>query len=230
MTSVPSTTHSLLHRSLAHGRQRGLAVAIASIVGILVFAACANPSAPSTVGSPSRPSATVTTSTSGSPSSSPVATESNPPGDIPDNQIFVAYTATGFSLRVPEGWARSTVVGGVSYTDKLNSVTITAGTAATAPTPASARTVDVPALARAVPKLSLRSITTVARPAGTAVLVMYQCDSPTDPVTGKVVRDAVERYLFWHGGHTVTLTLSGPLGADNVDPWKTVTTSLRWTA
>jgi hypothetical protein len=206
---------------------------LAASAGIVVLAACAYPSAPSTVvsaGQMSTPASTPT-ATGGALSPSPVATESNPPGDIPDNQVFVPYaSSTGFTVRVPEGWARSAVADGVSYSDKLNSVTITVTSASAAPTPASARAVDVPTLARSLPKFSLRSVTTVNRPAGPAVLITFQRDSPTDPVTGKVVRDAVERYLFWHGGHVVALTLSGPVGADNVDPWKTVTTSLRWTA
>jgi len=53
--------------------------------------------------------------------------------------------------------------------------------------------------------------------------------APPDPVTGKTVTDSVERYVFTHGGRTAVLTLSGPRGADNVDPWRIVTDSLRWT-
>ena len=48
-------------------------------------------------------------------------------------------------------------------------------------------------------------------------------------MTGKRGRDAVERYVFFHKGRDVILTLSGPVGADNVDPWKLVTDSVRWT-
>jgi hypothetical protein len=33
-----------------------------------------------------------------------------------------------------------------------------------------------------------------------------------------------------HDGREVVLTLSGPKGADNVDPWRIVTDSLRWSA
>ena len=66
-------------------------------------------------------------------------------------------------------------------------------------------------------------------PAGSAVLITYQADSAPNEVTGKVVADAVERYEFWDNGTTVVLTLSGPVGADNVDPWRTVTDSFRWT-
>jgi hypothetical protein len=48
-------------------------------------------------------------------------------------------------------------------------------------------------------------------------------------VTGKSVTDAVERYTFTKGTNIAVLTLSGPQGADNVDPWRIVTDSLRWT-
>ena len=40
----------------------------------------------------------------------------------------------------------------------------------------------------------------------------------------------MERYTFWHDGQEAVLTLSGPKGADNVDPWRIVTNSLRWQA
>jgi len=59
--------------------------------------------------------------------------------------------------------------------------------------------------------------------------VTYQADSRADPVTGKVHTNAVERYLFFRHGTEVQLTLAGPKGADNVDPWRIVTESLRWT-
>jgi len=43
-----------------------------------------------------------------------------------------------------------------------------------------------------------------------------------------VVRDAFERYTFVHGKVRVDLTLSGPTNADNVDPWRTISDSVRW--
>jgi hypothetical protein len=48
-------------------------------------------------------------------------------------------------------------------------------------------------------------------------------------VTGRSHTDAVQRYVFFHKGRDVVLTLSGPKGADNVDPYKVVTDSLRYT-
>jgi hypothetical protein len=47
-------------------------------------------------------------------------------------------------------------------------------------------------------------------------------------VTGKVYTDVVERYEFFRNGTEAIVTLSGPSGADNVDPWRTVTNSFRW--
>jgi hypothetical protein len=74
----------------------------------------------------------------------------------------------------------------------------------------------------------VQDVTTVNRKAGPAVLIRYSANSPIDPVTGKSVVDSVERYEFWRNGQEVILTLAGPQGADNVDPWRTVTDSFRW--
>src|SRR3954451_8902625 len=61
---------------------------------------------------------------SASQSPNPNAKESSPPGDIPDNQAFVAYRPPGggFSVKVPEGWSRIATGGAVTFTDKLNSI------------------------------------------------------------------------------------------------------------
>src|SRR4051794_13902149 len=59
-------------------------------------------------------------------SASASTSESSPLGDIPDNQVYVPYSPPdgSFTVTVPEGWARTDVSGGVSYTDKLNTVTV----------------------------------------------------------------------------------------------------------
>ena len=72
------------------------------------------------------------------------------------------------------------------------------------------------------------STSTVSRPAGPAVLIRYSGYSQPDPVTGKAYTDAVERYEFYRNGTEAIVTLSAPSGADNVDPWRTVTNSFRW--
>lgn len=168
--------------------------------------------------------------TTGGSGTKPAPAESNPAGDIPDDQAFVAYRPAqgGFTVEVPEGWARTTSGNAVTFTDKLNRIEITSADAASAPTPASVNSTVLPVLRGQVPKFSMGKATAVSRQAGPGVLLTYQGDSAPDAVTGKVVHDAFERYSFHHNGRQVDLTLSGPVGADNVDPWRIVTDSLRW--
>jgi hypothetical protein len=132
-----------------------------------------------------------------------------------------------YEVKVPEGWARTVTSSAVSFTDKLNTITIQTAQAA-APTPASARVGEVPKIQSVVRGFTLTDVSTVTRPAGSVILIRYTASSAPDPVTGKVYKDAAERYEFYHGGTEAILTLSGPSGADNVDPWRTVTSSFRW--
>jgi hypothetical protein len=156
--------------------------------------------------------------------------ETNPAGDIPDNQVYVAYSPSGgpFSVKVPEGWARSQNGTATTFADKLNSIRIEAHPASAAPTVGSATSQELPALKATAHGFVPGKITTVRRKAGQAVRITYRANSAPDPVTGKTIADAVERYEFWHAGQEVVLTLSGPTGADNVDPWALVSDSLRW--
>jgi hypothetical protein len=169
-------------------------------------------------------------STTAKPANTTV-TESSPPGDIPDNQAYVAYAPPGggYSVEVPEGWARTTQGAATVFTDKLNAVQMEVRPASAAPTVAGVKRDEVPKLAKTVPGFKLQGVTTVSRKGGKGVLVTYLGTSPADPVTGKVRQTAVERYYFFRNGKLVVLTLSGAKGADNVDPWRIVTDSLRWT-
>jgi hypothetical protein len=162
----------------------------------------------------------------------PNGPEVSPAGDIPDNQAYVAYRPPGaaYSVKVPEGWARTTAAGGVtSFTDKLNRVQMQAVPAKGALTTAEARRTELPRLAKQTAGYRSGTVSRVSRKAGMAVRITYLARSPVDPVTGTSHTDAVERYVFFHNGTDVVLTLSGPKGADNVDPWKIVTDSLSYT-
>jgi hypothetical protein len=167
-------------------------------------------------------------SSAGSSSSSPA--ENSPPGDIPDNQAYVPYAppGAGYRVKVPEGWARTSAGGAVMFTDKLNSIRMESVPAKAAPTVATARRVLVPKLQQAVHGFALRSVASVQRKGGTAIRIAYGAAAPASAVTNRARRDDVERYVFFHRGRDVVLTLSGPKGADNVDPWRLVTDSLRW--
>ncbi|MGW7380463.1 hypothetical protein [Streptomyces sp. NPDC054794] len=108
-----------------------------AVVGLTLAAAvtagCSGSGSHAGSGGPASGSATV------SGRNQPAPTESNPPGDIPDNQVYVAYrptggSYTGFTLKVPEGWARTSQGDTTAFTDKLNTVKITAASASGAPT------------------------------------------------------------------------------------------------
>jgi hypothetical protein len=190
-------------------------------------------SQPTPTGSAATPSPqTSTTSAPSTPTkpTQPVATESNPPGDIPDNQAYVAFQppGAGLSVKVPEGWARTTSKATTSFNDKLNGIQVRPAAASTAPTVQSVTASVVPTLKAQVPQFAMGKVTEVSRNAGKVILVTYQGDSAPDAVTGKVVRDAFEQYIYFRGGRELTLTLSGPTNADNVDPWKIVSDSVRW--
>lgn len=160
---------------------------------------------------------------------SAVPVESNPPGDIPDNIAFVPYrNATGrYTFTHPEGWAETTRGATVVFTDKLNGVQVAPGSATTPPTVATARRTDVPALARTAAAFELRSVAPATVPAGTGVRIVYRRNSAPDPVTGRRYRDEVQRYELVSGGREVVMELFGPVGADNVDAYRTMVQSLR---
>lgn len=156
--------------------------------------------------------------------------ETDPAGDIPDNTAFVAFRpADGrYEIKVPEGWQSTDSGAAVSFTDKLNTIRVETLLAAAAPSVESAKAIEAPAIQASSGNFTLQKVETVRRPAGDAVLIVYGTDSQADPVTGKIVPDTVERYEFWKNGVEAVITLSGPVGADNVDPWRTVTDSFRW--
>lgn len=221
---------SLLSAAISLARVRGVKLVVVAFnvaTGLLaatlaLAVGCAHPNHPS--GPPT---------VAGAPASqaaNPEPKDSSPPGDIPDSQAFVAFAApdASYTVEVPEGWARTDSPGGVTFTDNFNTVVIESRTGTSAPTPASARLTELAAIAAVTPGVSYGDVSTVIRRAGQAIVLTYHQDSAPSPVTGKVTAQSVERYEFFRNGHTVTLTLAGPVGADNVDPWRRITDSFAW--
>jgi hypothetical protein len=154
------------------------------------------------------------------------AAEKNPPGDIPDDQVFVSYTSSsgGYSLKVPEGWARSEKGADVNFIDKFDGVAVAVETAPAAPT-AKEVTARLEQPQKATKVISAKEI---RLPAGQAILVKYESDSEANPVTNKRIRLENEAYVFYKNSKTATLTLWAPKGADNADQWKLMSESFRW--
>ncbi len=157
---------------------------------------------------------------------SAVAPEKNPPGDIPDDQVFVTYQAPqGFTLKVPEGWARTDNPSGVTFADKYGTVAVSVAPATAAPTAAAVKAADLVKAGRAV---KIAAIDTRMLPGGQAVRIAYTSNSEPNSVTDKRIRLENERFLIGGAGKLAILTLSAPAGADNADQWKLIADSFRW--
>ena len=167
--------------------------------------------------------------TSSAQAETAVAPEKNPPGDIPDTQVFINYTSTsGYAFKVPEGWARTETSTGVSFIDKLDGIVVTMARSATAPTLDSVTASYIPELEKTGRAIKIKQITAVNLPAGKAIRIAYSSNSDPNPVTNKQVRLENNRYLFFKNGKLVALDLYAPYGADNVDQWNLVSRSFQW--
>ncbi len=158
-----------------------------------------------------------------------VAPKTNPPGDIPDNQVFITYDAPqGFAIKVPEGWARQDAVNGAVFSDKYDQIWIQVSDTKTEPTPASVERDKAETLRKLGHAVEIRAITPVKLAAGQAIRIVYTSNSEPDAVIGKQVREENETYLFFKADKLVSIDLSAPLGADNADQWKMISSSFRW--
>ena len=204
-----------------------------------VSTSAASSTKPSTATSAAPPKATTAASTastakaSASASTAAAATvapvEDVVAGDIPDNQAFVTYSppSGGYSIKVPEGWARTTDGAATVFSDKFNSIRVETLALADAPTVASVTVTDLAAISTAK-GFKAGKVSAVKRKVGSGILATYQIDGASNGVTDKIVKLDVERYVFWRSGTAIIVTLSGAAGSDNVDPWKIVTDGLAW--
>jgi hypothetical protein len=160
----------------------------------------------------------------------PVAPERNPPGDIPDSQVFVKYASAlgGYALDVPEGWARRTRGGDVSFTSKLDGLSVTITDAGKMPDIESIRKNQLKQLEKTGRAVAIKSIKDIKFKSGPAVRVVYESNSEPNPVTNKQVRLENNTYVYYRNGKMAELRLWAPLGADNVDQWNRISHSFRW--
>lgn len=176
------------------------------------------------------PSAAISNEAPIAPAESAVAPEINPPGDIPDSQVFVSYqsVAGGYRLDVPEGWSRTENGSDASFVQRFDGVSVAVAPAAAAPTVASARAGEAARIIASGRAVTITDVSAVALPAGKAVVIRYTSNSEPNAVTNNRVRLENEALLFFNNGRMATLTLWAPQGADNVDQWTRMSRSFRW--
>lgn len=159
----------------------------------------------------------------------PVAPEVSPPGDIPDNQAFIFFKSpAGFSVKVPEGWARKDSANQTVFSDKYNHIDISVTNASTPLDVAYAKSTLGPDTENSGRAVTITKISEVKLKGGTAIKIAFDSNSEPNAVTNKQVREENERFYFAKGGKLVSLQLSAPKGADNVDQWKLISSSFRW--
>lgn len=191
---------------------------------IVVLAGCGSASS-STPPAPTKPSSAATEQPV------PVISSTQASGsDILDTQVFVKYTSSSgkYQLVVPEGWAQTISGTDVSFVSNLNALQVTITKTSTQPTASSVRNdqaVTLQQTGRAIRDVQVKD---VQLPNGTAVLITYTSNSDPNSVTNKQVRLGNNRYLFFRNGKLAALTLSAPVGADNVDQWTRIASSFRW--
>lgn len=163
-------------------------------------------------------------------SEKPLPPEKNPTGDIPDSQVFIKFTSStgGYVLQVPEGWARKTSGMNVSFTEKLDGLSVTIVHQSHVPDLESVRTEQAAELRRTVRAVTIKGIGEIKRESGMAVLLSFECNSEPGPVTNKQVRLENNLYFYYQNGKLAELRLWAPVGADNVDQWNLISNSFRW--
>jgi hypothetical protein len=188
-------------------------------------AASSPTSGPTTTDSPAAP-ASAEASSSGSAAADTGSGTSL--GDIPDNAVFLTFRGTNpaFSIQYVEGWQVSQQPDGVVIRDKDSSETVSIAAPET-DVKGYVTSTDLPALqAQSGFKLVSRDIVKVG--GSNDIHLVYHLPAPPDPVTGKQVPSTVDRYYIPGPGGLAIVSLSTPDGVDNVDAFRQMIQSFRW--
>ncbi len=213
MTTLNDSIQRVRERARSVARPIALLLCAGVAWGTLGTACSALPSKPASVTASKTLAGATAAATSGAD-----ANRANAAGDIPDTQAFVTYGGPGYSVLVPEGWARTQRGPIVTFTWNANAEAIVDGAAAN-------QTSFLRTQFGATGPIAERRTAIGGSP---VTIATFTSHSRPDPVTGKSLPIASESYLFVRGKRRVALVLSAPAGADNVDQWKKLSGSLRW--
>jgi hypothetical protein len=192
---------------------------------LTVAAGCGSSTHKASSTAPSTTTAThaaTTTAASGGPGALQAEANATAAGDIPDNQVFLVFrnSAARYSIKYPEGWAQQGAGRNITFRDKNNIVRVVV-TGGAAPTKASVQG----EVAQLHVRSAVRSTTISGVP---AFKVSYSTVSAPNAVTGKRVKLVVDRYYLWKGGRRAVVDLGTPEGVDNVDAYRMMIESFRW--
>lgn len=150
-----------------------------------------------------------------------------PGGDIPDTAVYLRYQARGFSVEYVEGWLQTTTAQGVTFADKDSAVVVELRPHLSGSLSAYVQRVDLPRLAHTA-GFRRGALTRDAIGRNQTLHLIYHGHSAPDAVTGKSVTLQSDRY-YVNGPHALAvITLSTPVGVDNVDGFRRIAHSFRF--
>lgn len=150
-----------------------------------------------------------------------------PGGDIPDSAVYLRYSGRGFAIEYVEGWLQTTVTRGVIFGDKDSAVAVELRPPLRGNLTAYVQGTDMPRLAHA-PGFRKEGLTHDSIGSYRALHLTYRGQSTPDAVTGKAVSVQIDRYYVQGPRTLAVLTLSTPLGVDNVDGFRRIAHSFRF--
>jgi len=150
-----------------------------------------------------------------------------PGGDIPDSAVYLRYTGRGFSVEYVEGWLQTTAAHGVTFGDKDSAVAVELRPRLSGDLSVYVQRTDLSRLAH-TPGFRRGALTRDAVGGDRALRLTYRGQSAPDAVTGKTVALQVDRYYVQGPRALAVITLSTPLGVDNVDGFRRIAHSFRF--
>ena len=159
-----------------------------------------------------------------------VAPEKNPPGDIPDTQVFVKYSSEkgGYELQVPEGWAQTENGTDVTFADKYDGLQVNVAPVSDPITLESVKGNQETDLKKTGRAVVVNSVKEVKLNGSQAFCISYDSNSDPNPVTNKQIRLENKNYYYWEDGKMAVVRVWAPLGADNVDQWNFISQNFKW--
>jgi len=142
--------------------------------------------------------------------------------------VFLTYRggSPAFSIQYVEGWQVNQQPGGVNVRDKDSSETVVI-VAPQADVPGYVASTDLPTL-QAQSGFNLGKQDTVKVGGMSYLHLVYHVPAPPDPVTGKQVPSTVDRYFVPGANGLAIVSLSTPDGVDNVDAFRQMIESFKW--
>ncbi len=160
----------------------------------------------------------------------PIAAHAAGGGDVSDNAVYLRYQGRGFSIEYVEGWlqtvpARGTQ--GIIFHDKDSASAVELRPPPHQALPAYVQRSDLPALARS-PGFARGALAPDSIGGYRALRLSYRGLSAPDDVTGKTAPLQFDRYYVPGPRALAVITLSTPLGVDNVDAFNRIAHSFRF--